>query len=242
MMRGINKDKIFIESRNKKFAEELMGTLFKEREVQIISYCIMDNHLHLILKGELEDISFALKKINTRFAMRINKELKRVGHVFQDRFKSEVIHNDQHLLQAIRYVHNNPKKAKMISNQKDYPWSSYRSYIGSDKGILDKDIIEEILEIAGGLRSFTGFHETLDFAEFLDTDEEVENNRLEHAQSIIKDYCVDSGIVEIGRGNQPDHIDELVAILLRESKLSHRKIAGLLEISNNVVHSISKKL
>lgn len=242
MIRGINKDRIFIESRHKKFAEELMESLLMESGVRIISYCIMDNHLHLILKGELGDISFALKKINTRLAMRINKEQNRVGHVFQDRFKSEIIHNDQHLLQAIRYVHNNPVKAKMVANQKDYPWSSYRYYVGSDKGILDKDTIEEVLEIAGGIRSFEGFHNSEDFTEFIDINEEIENNRLEHAQSIIIDFCTDKGIVEIGRGNRSNYLDDLVSILLTKSKLSHRKIAGLLETSNNVVHSISRNL
>lgn len=239
MMRGINKDKIFIETRHKKLVEELMETLLRESGVEIISYCIMDNHLHLILKGELGDISFVLKKINTRFAMRINKELNRVGHVFQDRFKSEAIHNDQHLLQAIRYVHNNPVKAKMVANQKDYPWSSYRYYVGSDKGILEKDVVEEVLEIAGGIRSFTVFHNTEDFTEFLDTNEEIDNNRLDHAQSIISDFCLDKGIIEIGRVNQSEHLDELISILLSKSNLSHRKIAGLLEVNNNVVHSIS---
>ena len=240
MMRGINKDKIFIETRHKKLVEELMETLLRESGVEIISYCIMDNHLHLILKGELGDISFALKKINTRFAMRINKEHNRVGHVFQDRFKSEVINNDQHLLQAIRYVHNNPVKAKMVANQKDYPWSSYRCYVGSDKGILEKDVVEEVLEIAGGIRSFTGFHNIEDYIEFLDTSEEFDNNRLDHAQSIIKDFCLDKGIIEIRRVNQSEYLDELISILLNKSNLSHRKIAELLEVNNNLVHSISR--
>ncbi len=242
MMRGINKDKIFIELQYKKFIEELLEKFLKESGVQIISFCIMDNHLHLVLKGELGDMSFALKKINTRFAMRINKEENRVGHVFQDRFKSEIIHNDQHLLQAIRYVHNNPVKAKIVANQKDYLWSSYRYFVGSNSGILDKDMIEEVLEIAGGIRSFEGFHSTEDFTEFIDTNEEIENNRLEHAQSIITDFCKDKGIVEIGRGNHSEHLDELISIILSKSNLSHRKIAGLLEVNNNVVHSISKSL
>ncbi len=151
MMRGINKERIFIDQAHKKFMEELLETQLKENQASLVAYCIMDNHLHLVVKGELKDISTSLKKVNIRFAMRLDKEPNRVGHVFQDRYKSKIIHDDQHLLQAIRYVHNYPVKANRVNNPKEYQWSSYGCYVNKKVGILDKSYVEEILEIAGEL-------------------------------------------------------------------------------------------
>lgn len=241
MMRGIDKEKIFPNSILKKFIQELIQTHLKENQITIIAYCIMDNHLHLVVKGDLNKISIVLKKINIRFAMKFNKEQDRVGHVFQDRFRSEIIHNDQQLLQVIRYVHNNPVKAKIVSLPKDYKWSSISCYTSKEQGIVDQNSIEEILKLAGGLESFLKFHETADFTEFLDTKEELENNRLEHAQTIIESYCKNNGIEEINQKEiYTEHLLEIAKSLMDETKLSHRKIAGILQINNNIVHSLSK--
>ncbi|WP_422486885.1 REP-associated tyrosine transposase [Gudongella sp. DL1XJH-153] len=241
MVRGINKERIFADQAHKKFILELLKSNLSENKISVAAYCIMDNHLHLVLKGELEDISIALKKVNIKFAMKLNKEQDRVGHVFQDRYKSEIINNDQHLLQAIRYVHNNPVKAGIENDPKKYQWSSYSSYTGKDLTILDKGIKGDIIEIAGGIRSFMDFHGYEDLNEFIDTQEEIENNRQELAQSTINDYFKEKGILEIGYGEgRSEHERELVKRLLTNTKLSHRKIARLLEIDKNKVHSISR--
>ncbi|RQD67499.1 MAG: hypothetical protein D5S00_10235 [Tindallia sp. MSAO_Bac2] len=203
----------------------------------------MDNHLHLVVRGELEDITTALKKVNIRYAMKLNKEKERVGHVFQDRYKSEIIHNEMHLLHVIRYIHNNPVKAKIVRSPEDYQWSSFGSYAGKDSEIIEGKVKQEILEIAGGLDSFLYFHREKDYTEFMDTPEEVENNREEHAQTIIKDYLNDNGIVELGPGKSSSkHMDKIVKLLLKSTSLSHRKVAKMLEIDNNRVHSISRSI
>lgn len=201
----------------------------------------MDNHLRLVVKGDLEKISIVLKKINIRFAMKFNKEQDRFSHIFQDRFRSEVIYNDQHLLQVIRYVHNNPVKTKIVSLHNDYKWSSISCYTSKTPGIVDQNSIDEILKIAGGLERFFKFHETIDFTEFLDTKEEIGNNRLEHAQTIIENYSRNNGIEEINRKEiYSDNLLEIARSLMNETKLRHRKIAGILQINNNIVHLLSK--
>ena len=86
-----------------------------------------------------------MKRINIAYAYYFNKKYHRVGHVFQDRFKSESIEEESYLLSVIRYIHNNPLNAKMMNDPILYPWSSYNLYINeSKKGIIDK---EEILAI-----------------------------------------------------------------------------------------------
>ena len=90
----------------------------------------MDNHVHLLINADLDLMADALKRTNIKFAMRYNKKYDRVGHVFQGRYKSEVINTEQYLLGVIRYIHNNPVKAEIVAEAGDYKWSSYNAYMG----------------------------------------------------------------------------------------------------------------
>lgn len=243
MMRGINKERIFDNPKHKNFLLDLLETHIKENNIEILAYCIMNNHLHLVLQGDLTDISAALKKVNIRFAMRLNKDQDRVGHVFQDRYKSEVIYNDQHLLQAIKYVHNNPVKAKMTNKPEDYKWSSYRFYLGKGDKVISKESREIIIEIAGGYNRFVDFHQVNDYKEFIDTNEELENNRLEHAQGIISGFFKEHGIEEVDDSIRDlDLVEDLIEELLEKSRLSHRRIADMLQLNSNMVHGISGRM
>ena len=72
----------------------------------------MNNHVHIVIKQGKDEISRIMKRINTSYATYYNKKYERVGHVFQDRYKSEaIIGSERYLLTAIRYIHNNPVKA-----------------------------------------------------------------------------------------------------------------------------------
>ncbi|MEW6574540.1 MAG: hypothetical protein AB1374_13020 [Bacillota bacterium] len=73
-----------------------------------------------------------MQGINTSYAYYFNKKYRRTGHLFQDRFRSEVIENDAYLLAAVRYVHNNPVKAKVVTEPSAYRWSSYNLYLDKD--------------------------------------------------------------------------------------------------------------
>ncbi|MCD5406443.1 MAG: transposase, partial [Desulfotomaculum sp.] len=85
----------------------------------------MDNHTHLIIYDNGNDISKLIKSINISYRYYFNNTYKRSGHLFQDGFKSELIIDDNYLLQVSKYIHNNPVKAGMV---KTYKWSSYNIY------------------------------------------------------------------------------------------------------------------
>ncbi len=71
----------------------------------------MDNHVHIVIKEQKDTISRIMKRIGASYAHYYNKKYKRVGHVFQDRYKGETIEDEKYLLAVIRYIHNSPKKA-----------------------------------------------------------------------------------------------------------------------------------
>lgn len=136
MMRGNNREFIFREEVQKQRFMEYLSNEVQSGGVRLAGWCLMDNHVHLIIQGELPEIVGSLKRINIRFAMGFNTQKKRIGHVFQDRYRSEPIKDDAHLLAVVRYVHNNPVKARMVKTAEVYSWSSYIAYTGH-KGLLD---------------------------------------------------------------------------------------------------------
>lgn len=240
MMRGNNRENIFKEDKQK---ERFLMSLNSEDEellIEIAAYCIMDNHTHLVAKGNPLDLAQAIKRINIKYAMSFNKERGRIGHVFQDRFKSEIISDDKYLLAVTRYVHNNPVNAKMVKSPGDYYWSSYNEYMNKNI-IVDTKQKEFVLGyFSQNLEQFQQFHFEEDDAEYLETKEDLKNKRLEKGQEIISRYFHKRGLTEAKQIlNNPDSLDEIIKELLKKSRLSHRQIANLLEINNNIVHKVS---
>jgi len=116
---------------------------YYENKYYIIAYILMTNHVHLIIKTTDLDISNFIKRIHSRYAWNFNKKYNYIGHLFQDRYRSELIEDDKYMLQVSRYVHLNPVKANMVEKPEDYQWSSYRMYIGEkeEKLITSKELL-----------------------------------------------------------------------------------------------------
>jgi putative transposase len=100
---------------------------------EVYSYCLMTNHVHLQIKTLDDNISQIMKKINQRYAQYFNKAYNYIGHLFQDRYHSEVIETDEQSMSTSRYIHLNPVRANMVENAEDYKWSSYKMYIGEEE-------------------------------------------------------------------------------------------------------------
>jgi REP element-mobilizing transposase RayT len=242
MMRGINKEMIFRNDNFKAIFKAIFLNKLEECDVEVAAYCIMDNHIHIVLKGNLDEICALLRGTNTAFAMKLNTSMDRVGHVFQGRYKSEEILGDYHLLQVIRYVHNNPVKAGMTSGCGDYHWSSYNEYISGKLEITNKDQATFVIELAGSKNAFQDFHKQYDHEEHLDTKEEMESNRQKKVQKIIEDFCAQYGIQDFGQiMARPELIDLLVKELIEKSKLTLRKISENLGLSKNSVQNIARR-
>ena len=131
---------------------ELLAKACEKGGVRVIAYCLMSNHIHLMLEDTQGRLGEVMKSVLTGYAQRFNKLGDRVGHVFQQRFKSQPIEDEGYLLRAIRYIHNNPAKAG-VSPAKDYPWSSYREYVGVPV-LVDTTLA---LELSGGVEGIVAF-------------------------------------------------------------------------------------
>ena len=239
MIRGNNREYIFANPIHKNYYLDILKEQADEGLIEIAAYCVMDNHVHIVLEAEMLNLTKTMKSINIKFAMKINKEKNRIGHVFQDRFKSEPIFNDTHLLQVIRYIHNNPVKAKISKSLDQYKWCSYKDYMNISE-IINENQKDFVLNYYNkDIENFIKFHEEVDYSEHLEIKEDIETQRLDHAQSIIQDYFIEHGISETKQiSKNPYHLEIIIKKLLEKSKLSHRKIADLLEINRGDVHRV----
>lgn len=131
---------------------ELLAKACEKGGVHVIAYCLMSNHVHLLLEDAEGHLGEVMKSVLTGYAQRFNKLGGRVGHVFQQRFKSQPIEDEGYLLRAIRYIHNNPAKAGICA-ARDYPWSSYHEYVGVPV-LVDTTLA---LELCGGIEGFVAF-------------------------------------------------------------------------------------
>ncbi len=108
----------------------------------IHGYCLMTNHIHLIVQVDEVSLSRIMQNVSFRYTSYINRRLKQAGHLFQGRYKAILIDADSYLLQLIRYIHNNPVRVGMVKAPEDYPWSSHNVYLGNGSATwLTKDLV-----------------------------------------------------------------------------------------------------
>lgn len=96
------------------------------------AYCLMDNHFHLMIETPEPNLSRGMRQLNGVYTQGFNRRHRKVGHLFQGRFKAILVERDSYLQELARYVVLNPVRAKMVKSPKDYAWSSYRPTLGLD--------------------------------------------------------------------------------------------------------------
>jgi putative transposase len=145
MVRGINRQDIFQEEEDYQRFLETISRMKNDNQFELYGYCLMTNHVHLLIREKEEEVSRSMQRIGTSYAWWYNAKYNRVGHVFQDRYKSECVEDDAYLLSVIRYIHQNPVTAKMTIKPEDYRWSSCRAYYGQNENPIGLTNTEFIL-------------------------------------------------------------------------------------------------
>ena len=133
MIRGINQQNIFSDAKDDEKFLTILTKCCKKSNLKIYAYCLMGNHVHLLLKEGREPLSNSMKRIGTSYVSWYNWQYNRKGHLFQDRYKSEPVEEDTYFLTVLRYIHQNPLKAGLTNDIASYKWSSYLEYISKPK-------------------------------------------------------------------------------------------------------------
>lgn len=240
IQRGNEKKSIFLSDEDRSRFLKVLVNMKKKYNFLLYAYCLMDNHVHLMIDDNGNDISNIVKSINISYAQYFNRIYSRCGHLFQDRFKSEMVNNDVYLFELSRYIHNNPVRAGIVKRPHEYLWSSFNIYTGRNKdlcGLIDKRRI---------LDSFSSRHvkAVREYIEFVSREED-KNIRMMDVDETLNDNNSDyiytmeqarSKIIEAAENNQisssdlKDYIsfrNELMSRIRRNSSLSLKQIGEL---------------
>ena len=145
ILRGINKQIIFNDEEDKKRFIDTLKTYKEVSGYKLFAYCLMNNHVHLLIKVEKEDLDFIFKRIGGSYVYWYNKKYSRSGHLFQDRFRSEVVGDEKYFMTVLRYIHQNPIKAGICKNVDEFKYSSYHEIININTEFIDTDYIFDIM-------------------------------------------------------------------------------------------------
>jgi len=150
VIRGIGRQLLFEEADDYEQFLAILVSVKALSEYRLFAYCLMSNHVHLLVKEGAEPLGQVFRRIGSRYASWLNWKYDRSDHLFQDRFLSEPVESDAYFITVLSYIHQNPVKAGLCKKAKDYKWSS-RHQLGVSDMIDDElfDIIEleEILEL-----------------------------------------------------------------------------------------------
>jgi putative transposase len=233
ILRGVNRQVIFEDEED---ASKFLQTLERFKAVsgyEIYAYCLMGNHVHILLKEGKEDLGVAMRRIGASYVYWYNWKYDRVGHLFQDRYKSEVVETEKYLLAVLRYIHQNPLKARLVKNIQEFKWSSYGEYTNTGT-LTDVDFILNIFDSNRDKAKlkFEEFHKEKSNIRCLD----IEDSRLikdEEAAEIIKEVCQISYCQDMQKLSASDR-DKCLR-KLTEIGLSTRQISRLTGLSRYTI-------
>lgn len=229
MLRGINQQQIFEDTEDYDKFLDILKEYKAISEFKLYAYCLMGNHIHLLIQEGTETLEQIFKRICGRFVYWYNTKYQRVGHLFQDRFKSEPVDSEKYFLAVLRYIHQNPIKAGIAKRVESYAYSSYGEYLNATH-IVDKDYVMELTTI----EEFVGLHrETVDVCCLDVSEKAVVRVTDEQARALIK---------KISRCENVADFQSLDAITrdkylkkLREKGVSIRQLSRLTGISFSIV-------
>jgi putative transposase len=228
--RGNNRRKIF-----RSHDDYLRFTSILERQkaklpFYLYAYCLMPNHVHLLIEMQDDPISRIMQRVLTSYSQYHNRKYKKIGHLFQGRYKSILRQTDRYLGELVRYIHLNPVRAKMVKRPEDYEYSGHRAYLGFDKtAVVDA---QPVLRHFGASRrraveSYIQFVEAnLGEQSQVDYYRAAEGRMLggENFLSEIRHRVGDHQTV--GREPERTSIDDLLSAAERSSGLSRHELCG----------------
>ena len=161
--RGNRREAIFFREGDHEIYKDLLAEQARKCHVEVWAYCLMPNHVHLIMVPETEDgLGRAVGEAHRRYTNFINARARWTGHLFQRRFSS-VAMDEGHLMAAVRYVSLNPVRAQLVPRAEDWPWSSVRAHIAGKDDELVK--VKPVLDRAQNFTDLLPKSENEDFTE-----------------------------------------------------------------------------
>jgi putative transposase len=240
MLRGANRQEIFHDDEDNIRFLETLDRYKQKSKMKLYGWCLMGNHIHLLIGEGQEDISITMKRIGISYAWFYNWKYNTIGHLFQDRYRSEKVEDDDYMLTVVRYIHQNPVKAGIVKNINDWKWSSCHGYYGDSyypPSLLDEDFILGTLseDRTKAIERFIEFNEEENVDQCLD---EIKTVRLtdREAGDEIRKLIEGYEIAEI-KSLPTEQRKELLRRIKEIEGLSLRQAARILGVSHVQIFS-----
>lgn len=225
ILRGNNKQLLFYDEKDCDFFLKRVFKYADQLEVKIYSYCLMGNHVHILLgNAPKETLSLFVQKLANSYVYYFNHKYDCSGHLFQGRFKSEPIEDDVYLKNVLRYIHKNPQNAGLCKIN-EYKWSSYKQITElKGKALIDRDFV---IELFGSIKCFEHFMYVSDDKQYMEYENRIFYSDTKAVQ-YIRELIGKSYISQIKNMSQKDQRDLIRKIKERPFSISQIcRITGL---------------
>lgn len=232
IIKGINGQPVFLDNEDRIYFLNLLNSKLSTKFI-LISYCLMSNHIHLLIKENTSfDTSNLMRNFVSYYAKWFNTKYTRSTSLFKQRFYSEGIESEKQLINTIRYIHKNPVKAGIVNSPENYPWSSYNKYLYNNNKIVDVHYIEQFSISKDSIL----VNNNLNFESEFD-DSELYFKSYDYIFDCIEDYLNGATIFDSLKMN---HLEQkkLIRHLVLEKKISQRKIGKIFNFSKSKVSEI----
>ena len=235
MLRGVGRQIIFEDPTDRRFFLVVLKEELNSHRGELLCWCLIDNHVHLLVRVAFEELSKMMQAIGSTYATFFNRRHDRVGHLFQDRFRSEPVDTEAYLLTVVRYIHQNPVK-EGLSPTCSYRWSSYQEYLGrpAEDCLVARDLVLSLFDCT---EQFVRFHQLNEFAgEVMDVDTGSRRMNDETLLRIARSALGEVRIEDVSSLPRAERNDALRALL--RAHLSVRQIERLTGVSRGVISKL----
>lgn len=197
----------------------------------------MPNHVHFIIHDINQNLSTIIQSLNVSYSNYFNKKYERVGHLFENRFKSKIIEEESYLKNVVRYIHKNPENAGI---EKYYEWTSYNEYLNNKNKIADIQFIMNLFQ--NDIRNFKFFHDSYTKDKDLGENYEMVNKiEDEEAIRIMQEISKEENLVKI-QNYEINSKRELIEKFLKIDGIKKIQIARVLGINRITIERMQKKM
>ncbi len=240
ILRSVNQHIIFEEDSDYQKFLFILSDCVKKYDIQIYAYCLMDNHVHLLIHSSRICLASFFQSLGTRFVRWYNNKYSRCGHLFQERFYSVAIETNSAFLSVLLYIHNNPANANVCRHPSEYRWSSFNAYYGARNSLVDVSLAYDICGSKESLLHYFATKQVSADNELFKNDHRETSHFLtdERALSIFKsltNLSSTSDVNTLQKTQRNDYVRKL-----RCKGLTIKQVSRIMDISETTVKRLCK--
>ena len=239
VVQGKRREHIFALDSDKELYIDTLLRYKEKTQIRLYAYCILDNHLHVVLQEtEEEDVSSFMRRVGVSYAYwyrAAHPERQGGKAIFRGRYMSEPLQSEQELLEAVRYIHQEPVRQGLVSHMEDYPWSSYRLYITGDS-LIDSRLLLDSLHFGGGYAAYMQ-EETREEKHFLEEVPLRYGRSDEEAREALQRELERRGVKEV-RELESDEVKNMLRTLHFQEEISIQQLARITGIGRGLIQRL----